>query len=197
PPKAAPTQVMIVPITQKNKDNSQVLEACRNIQSTMKSVGISAEVDDREGQSAGYKFNEWEVAGIPLRVEVGPRDLANQICVFAPRVGEKQQVSLSEIQSKTPEALESLQKLLYDRAAKFLEANTHIENSYSKFQERIETESGFYQMHWCGSDKCEAQVKEETKATIRCIPFTQIKESGKCIYCQSESNGRVIFARSY
>lgn len=197
PPKAAPTQVMIVPITQKNKDNSEVLEACRKIQATMRGVGITVDIDDREGQSAGYKFNEWEVAGIPLRVEVGPRDLANQICVFAPRVGEKMQVNLSEIAIKTPQALDSLQKLLYDRAAKFLESNTHLEDDYSKFKERVETESGFYQMHWCGSDKCETQVKEETKATIRCIPFAQIKEPGKCIYCHGQSNGRVIFARNY
>ena len=160
-------------------------------------IGVTVEIDDREGQSAGYKFNEWEVAGIPLRVEVGPRDLANQICVFAPRVGEKLQVKLSELATKTTEALDGLQKLLYDRAAKFLESNTHLENEYSKFQERVESEGGFYQMHWCGSGKCEAQVKEETKATIRCIPFAQIKESGSCIYCKSPSQGRVIFARSY
>jgi len=197
PPRAAPTQVMIVPITQKNKDNSAVMQACAQIQSTMKDLGVSVEIDDREGQSAGYKFNEWEVAGIPLRVEVGPRDLANELCVFAPRVGEKFQVRLSEIASKTTEALEALQKRLYERAARFLEDNTHLENDYKKFQERIEGESGFYQMHWCGSAKCESQVKEETKATIRCIPFAQIKETGSCICCGASSNGRVIFARSY
>lgn len=197
PPKAAPTQVMIVPITQKNKDNSEVLKACAHIQSTMRSVGISVDIDDREGQSAGYKFNEWEVAGIPLRVEVGPRDLASGICVFAPRVGEKLQVKLEEIATKTPEVLEDLQKRLYDRAAKFLETNTHLENEYKKFQERVEAEGGFYQMHWCGDAKCESQVKEETKATIRCVPFAQIKEVGSCIYCKAPSQGRVIFARSY
>jgi prolyl-tRNA synthetase len=116
---------------------------------------------------------------------------------FARRDGKKFQVKLADVKTEAIKTLEDFQKDLYDKAAAFLKSNTFLENDYSKFQERIEKESGFYQLHWCGSAACEALVKEETKATIRCIPFDQIKEKGKCIKCGGESSGRVIFARSY
>lgn len=196
PPNAAPTPVVIVPIIQKNKDNSQVLEVARRIQGEL-SKSLVCHLDDREEQSAGYKFNEYEVQGIPLRIEIGPRDLANNICVVARRDGVKAQVKIDEVTAKVRPSLDELQKALYEKAAKSLKDNTFLEDDYGRFKERLEADAGFYQMHWCGKDACELQVKEETKATIRCVPFDQIKESGKCIYCKGPSGGRVIFARSY
>jgi prolyl-tRNA synthetase len=197
PPKAAPVQVVIVPIMQKNKDNTEVLSASKKLMEELKGQGVLIELDDRENQSAGYKFAEHEIAGIPLRIEIGPRDLANNICVLASRLGPKTQVKLGDVASEVPKLLDGIQKQLYEKAADFLKKNTFTENDYGKFKERLETEEGFFQMHWCGNAECETKVKEETKATIRCIPFAQIKESGKCIYCSGASAGRVIFARNY
>ena len=196
PPNIAPTQVVIVPIMQKGKDNAPVLSAARQLMEEIKG-DFSVHLDDREEHSAGYKFNEWEVQGIPLRIELGPRDLAEKKCVLARRDGVKTPLPISEVSARVGPALQEFQRALYEKAAAFLKANMFIENDYKKFQERLDAEGGFYQMHWCGKDACEFKVKEETKATIRCVPFQQIKESGKCIHCGGPSGGRVIFARNY
>jgi prolyl-tRNA synthetase len=196
PPNAAPTQIVIVPILQKNKDNTQVLEVSRRLQSELM-ARHTVYLDDREGQSPGFKFNEWEIQGVPLRIEVGPRDLANGICVIARRDGQKSQVKLEEVVGEAGRQLSDFQKALLDRATKFLYDNVHLENEYGAFKTRLEENAGFYQMHWCGKAECEAKVKEETKATIRNIPFEQIKEMGKCILCNGPSAGRVVFGRAY
>jgi len=196
PPKAAPISVVIVPILQKNKDNSEVLEACNRLKNQL-SNHHRVHLDERLEHSPGYKFNEYELTGVPLRIEVGPRDLANNICVLARRDGVKSQVKLDEVEEQVERQLDQLQKDLYAKAYDRLKNNTHIENDYEKFKEKLESMSGFYQLHWCGSRTCEDKVKNETKATIRCIPFAQIRESGKCIACGSESSGRVIFAKNY
>ncbi len=196
PPNAAPLQIVIVPILQKGKDNSPVLAVCDKLHAEL-SKNFTCEVDRREEHSAGYKFHEWEVQGVPLRIEIGPRDLAENIGVMARRDGQKTRVKIDEIVSQTPQVLQEFQTALYQKASEFLKANTFLENDYKKFGERLETEGGFYQMHWCGKDGCEKKVAEDTKATIRCVPFDQIKESGKCIACGGPSGGRVIFARSY
>ena len=115
------------------------------------------------------------------------------------RLGAKSQVKLEDAVSEVPKVLEQIQTTLYDRAAQFLKDNIRSEDNYPKFKERLESEEGFFRMHWCGSDDCEAKVKEETKATIRCVPMDDGagKEEGKCIYCGGVSCGRVIFARNY
>jgi prolyl-tRNA synthetase len=197
PPSAAPVQIVIIPIIQKNKDNSEVLKVAAGLRDALRDR-YSVQLDDREGQSAGYKFNEWEIQGIPLRIEVGPRDLAENICVFARRDGVKTRVKIDQAVAEVPAVLDQFQKALFDKAKAFLDSNTFEENDYATFQKRIEDEPGFYRMHWCGDAACEAQIKEETKATIRCIPFDRKKESGKCVKCGKPSpEGRVIFARNY
>lgn len=196
PPNAAPTQVVIVPILIKGKDNSAVLAAANQLKDGL-SKNFSVHLDDREEHSNGYKYNEWEIQGIPLRIDIGPRDLAAGLCVFARRDGQKTQVKLDEAVAAVRPTLDEFQQALYSRAKTFMDANTFLEDDYGKFRERIEADGGFYQMHWCGKDLCEARVKEETKATIRCVPFDQIKESGKCIACGGPSGGRVIFAKNY
>jgi prolyl-tRNA synthetase len=196
PPRAAPIQIVIVPILQKNKDNSQVIEVSKKILADL-APHYKIEFDDREGQSAGFKFNEWEIQGIPLRIEVGPRDLEQGIVVLARRDGVKTQVKLADISATVGPTLDAFQMALYTKAAERLKANTFLENDYAAFQKKQEEQGGFYQLHWCGTTACELKIKEESKATIRCIPFDQIKEAGKCIRCGGASNGRVIFARNY
>ena len=180
----------------KGKDNGPVLEVARKVQADLSKL-YTEHLDDREEHSAGYKFNEWEIQGIPLRIEIGPRDMATNECVMARRDGVKTKVKLDDLVALVPPALKELQNALYEKAKKSLVENTHLEDDYGKFKERLETEAGFYQMHWCGKDACELRVKEDTKATIRCIPFDQIREDGKCIACGAASTGRVVFARSY
>lgn len=196
PPKAAPTPIVIIPILMKNKDNSEVLAASQKIKETL-SKHYNVELDDRMEHSPGYKYNEYEITGIPLRIEVGPRDLANNICVFARRDGVKTQVKLDAVLEEADKTLIEFQKVLYDKAYQRLQSSTFMENDYTAFKEKLEKQPGFYQMHWCGSAKCEEKVKVDTKATIRCIPFAQIREAGKCIACNGESSGRVIFAKNY
>ncbi len=196
PPKAAPIPVMIIPFLQKGKDPAPVIEVCNKIHSEL-SKHLVCKVDDRDNVSAGFKFNECEVQGIPLRVEVGPRDLAEGKVQLARRDGKKRLVDLSAVVSEALADLESFQADLYRKAAAFLKANTFVEDGYENFKSRLDSEGGFYLMHWCGKDACEFKVKEDTKATIRCVPFDQIKEKGECIVCKGPSGGRVVFARSY
>jgi len=196
PPKAAPIQVVVVPILQKNKDNSAVLEASEKVKQEIQK-NYSVHLDDRLEHSPGYKFNEYELTGIPMRVEIGPRDLANGFCVLARRDGTKTQVPLDQVGQEVTKQLVDFQKALYSKASDRLTQNTYIENEFNVFKEKVEAVSGFYQLHWCESRKCEDHIKDETKATIRCIPFAQIRETGKCISCGSESKGRVIFAKNY
>ena len=196
PPNAAPTKVVIVPILQKNKDNSQVMTVATAMHEQLKKK-LSCLLDDRAEHSPGYKFNEWEIQGIPLRIEIGPRDLAENICVFARRDGLKTRVKIDEAAGLVEGTLAEFQSALYDKAAKALKDNTFIENEYEAFKKNLEEKGGFFQMHWCGGANCETKIKEETKATLRNIPFDQVKESGQCIYCKSPSGGRVIFARAY
>lgn len=196
PPKAAPTQVVIVPILQKNKDNAEVLSVSEKIYDELKAQFL-VHLDTRVEHSPGFKFNEYELTGVPLRIEIGPRDLANNLCTLARRDGLKTPVKLSEVSVAVSQQLNDFQKALYEKAYLRLKENTHIEDDYKKFAEKLDSVAGFYQLHWCESRNCEDKIKQETKATIRCIPFAQIRESGKCIVCQGPSAGRVIFARNY
>jgi len=196
PPKAAPIPVVIIPILPKGKEPGPILAVCDKIKAEL-SKHLVCKVDDRDNVSPGFKFNECEVTGIPLRIEVGPRDLENNQVQLARRDGKKRLVSVDSVVTEALADLDQFQKDLYAKASAFLKENTFLEDDYEKFKTLIEERPGFYQMHWCGKDECEAKVKEDTKATIRCVPFDQIKEKGKCLVCSGPSGGRVIFARNY
>jgi prolyl-tRNA synthetase len=196
PPNAAPTQIVIIPITQKGKDNAKVNEVSEQLYKSL-SKKYSCILDNREEYSMGYKFNEYEIQGIPLRIEVGPRDLANNKAMLSRRDGVKNLVYVEQIEENVPVMLEEFQKALYEKSKNYITENTFIEDDYKKFEEKIEQQGGFYQMHWCGSGDCENHLKDKNKATIRCIPLKPIKENGKCIVCQKPSTQRVIIARSY
>jgi len=196
PPKIAPTQVVIVPIIPKEWDKQLVMEESQTVFSNLTLVGISAKLDDRD-MRPGEKFYEWEKKGIPLRIEIGPKDLASNTVVIVRRdTGEKKTISLPDLNDAVVSTLELIQNNLFEQAKNRLTENTVEVNTWEEFVKAIE-ENKFVSAHWSGDREVEAAIKDETRATIRCIPFNQIKESGTCVKSGKPSEGRVIFAKSY
>jgi prolyl-tRNA synthetase len=159
-------------------------------------------VDDREQYQPGYKFNEWELRGVPVRVELGPRDLAKSACVLArrdlPGKENKQfDVPLEQAPARIAEMLRAMQSALLERARAFRDANTHVVDSYDEFKRVVEDPGGFVLAHWDGTRETEDRIQAETKATIRCIPFDRPKEPGQCMVTGRPSAGRVVFALAY
>lgn len=196
PPALAPTQVVFVPILTK-KQAEMVLAKTRQLAETI-SKDISVHVDDRENVNPGWKFNDWEQRGVPVRVEVGPKDIEkNQAVVVRRDTGDKQFVSQDSLPQVISDTLEDVQKALFDRAKTFRDDNSSIMDSYDEFKELFTESSGLVRAHWCENPACEAAIQEETKATIRCVEFDRNKEAGACIYCGEPSTERVAFAKSY
>jgi len=198
PPRIAPTQIIIVPIFGKHADPAPVLAAAAQLARALADYRV--EIDARDDKSPGFKFNDWEMRGVPLRIEIGPKDIEKNQVVLARRdTGEKKFVSNAELLAQVAQTLDSIHDTLYARAKKFQDDHTFIVNTYAEFQERTAGEggAGFMLSHWCGASACETAIQHETKATIRCIPFAQIKEAGKCIRCGGASQERVIFAKAY
>lgn len=197
PPKVAPIQVIMVPIAPK-KAREAVLGKSAELYERLKSTGLRIEMDDREEYSPGWKFNEWEMKGVPLRVEIGPRDLENGQAVLVRRdTGEKEAVSLDVLPERIHGLLAEIQKNMFEKAKRFRDENTVFTDDYEEFKRTIEEKRGFVVSHWCGDGQCELTIKEETKATIRCIPFHLEPSPGKCVRCGKESNQQVYFARAY
>jgi len=198
PPRLATTQVAVVPIFRKPEERDRVMQAVNDFTAPFKSAGIGFKIDAREQYSAGWKFNDWEKRGVPLRIEVGPKDLEKNQVVLARRDnGQKTPVPQAGLAQTVSGMLETVQKSLFERALEFREKHTHRIDDYSKFNEILDGEGGFLWAHWCGSEECEERVKDETKATIRNIPVQSKPAEGKCIKCGSRSERRVIFARAY
>jgi prolyl-tRNA synthetase len=197
PPKLATTHVVVVPIF-KPEERQVVMQAVDKFTSNFKKVGIGFKIDDREQYRPGFKFNEWEKRGVPLRIEVGPKDLEkNQVLLARRDNREKTPASQDGLDQTVLGMLDTIQKSLFNRAVEFREKHTYQIDDYKKFPEILDGEGGFIWSHWCGSGACEEQVKEETKATIRNIPRDSPAEEGKCIKCGGRSERRVIFARAY
>ncbi len=199
PPKLAPHQVVIVPIFKNDEEKAQVMDTARKVRAELIAAGIRVKMDEREGVSPGFKFNDWEMRGVPLRIELGPKDVAKGSVVVARRdtpgrEGKSflQQQGLAENVSKL---LTDIQQALFDRALAFRKAHTHDPNNYEEFKKAVET--GFAFSYWCGGSDCEAKIKEETKATMRCIPLEQSGPPSMCIYCRRSAKERAIFARAY
>ncbi|MEC7752603.1 MULTISPECIES: proline--tRNA ligase [unclassified Roseivirga] len=199
PPKLAPIQVVIVPIYKGDDQLAQISEKVAEIQSKLRAKGISVKFDSRDTHKPGFKFAEWELKGVPVRLAIGPRDLENNTLEIARRdTGEKQSFDLSEdIALKVESLLEDIQKNIYQKAINFRESHTTEVNSYDEFKEVLEGKGGFVSAHWDGTAETEEKIKEETKATIRCIPLDQKQEEGACIYSGKPSKGRVLFAKAY
>ena len=197
PPKLAPIQVIVVPIWTSEEEKGQVLAAIKGITEGF-GEALRYKVDDREEHSPGWKFNEWEMRGVPLRMEIGPRDVAEGQAVLARRdTGEKVVVAQEGLAQRINDLLEDIQQSLFQRAKRFLDENSYYLDDYEEFKRIIEGKGGFIYAYWCGSGECEAAIKEETRATIRCIPFDQEEAVGRCIYCGKEAKERVVFARAY
>ena len=198
PPVLAPTQIVIVPIYKSDEERLRVLGVVANLRDTL--AAFRTEVDERDGMTPGFKFNEWEMRGVPLRVEVGPKDIEKNQVVLARRdTGEKVFIAQNELAKRAGELLDAIQTNLLARAKKFREDNTFMVDTWDEFKSRTASEggSGFLMAHWCGKASCEKEIQEETRATLRVIPFDQVKEMGKCIKCGEASEGRVVFAKSY
>jgi len=198
PPRLASTQVVIIPITKGEEEKNQILEYIEKI--TIAWNGKFAfKVDDREGYRPGWKFNEWEQLGVPLRLEIGPKDYEKQQVTLVRRdTGEKTPVPVDDLGLTIEKTLESIQNNLYKKALTFRDDNTFVIDDYDEFKQRIEDPGGFFWMHWCGKQECEDRLQEETKATIRGIPLDNPhREQGKCMLCGEPSSERVIVAKAY
>ncbi|MCL4375209.1 proline--tRNA ligase, partial [Candidatus Marsarchaeota archaeon] len=195
PPRVARIQVIIVPITKK--DNfAKVKEACENALGVLDKQ--RARIDYREGYSPGYKFNEWELKGVPLRIEVGSREAEKNTAVLVRRdTGEKIEVALSDLAAKVAETLDSIQHDLYKKAEEMMNASIHTATDYEEMKKILESSKGMIHAPWCGDINCENKIKEETGAKITNMPFDQGEKGEKCIYCKRKAKAMANFARSY
>ena len=193
PPKVAPTQVMIVPIQQKKEG---VLEKAEELRAKLSEIA-RVKVDDTD-KSPGFKFAECEMRGIPLRVEIGPRDIENNQCIVVRRdTGEKLTVSLDELSDKVAELLEVIQKDMLETARAHRDSHTYIAASWDEFKDIIENKPGFIKAMWCGETECEENIKAETGASTRCMPFEQETLSDVCVCCGKPAKKMVYFGRAY
>lgn len=197
PPKLAPVQVVIVPIYRKTEQLEAVSQKARAIADLLKAKNISVKFDDRDTFKPGYKFAEWELKGVPVRLAIGPRDLENGTVEVARRdTLEKEILKMENIDEKIVHLLEKIQNNIYQKAYSFREDNSFRVNTWDQFKDRID-KGGFVYAHWDGTSETEQKIKEETKATIRLIPLDRGSEKGKCIYTGNPSKGRVVFAKAY
>ena len=199
PPRLAPTQLVIVPIIPKNNDEVKQV-VTKTVDAICETLGsIRYHVDDRYEYSPGWRFNEWELKGVPLRIEIGPRDIENEQVVFArrdiPGKEGKTFVPIANVAETATQMLDTIQADMLKRATEFRDTNTFEPTDYNSFKEIVET--GFARAWWCGNAECEDKVKEDTQATIRCIPMEQPDSDGACIVCGTQAKEITIFARAY
>lgn len=196
PPKVAPIQIVIVPIYNKEEDKKRVLEKSFEIQKKLEVKNFRTHIDDRNELSPGYKFNDWEMKGVPVRIEIGPKDLEKQKVVVAKRFNhEKLDLPIEEIE-RIETILEEIQTKMLEVARRQAEKFTIEVRDYSEFKAKI-SQGGFLKAYWCGNQECEDKIKEETGADIRVIPFDSENKNGKCIFCTQQSTSKPIFARGY
>ena len=197
PPKVATNQVVILPIAKKNMSMEPIKEYIQPLLDSLKKIGIRVHVDDREKMSPGFKFNEWEMKGVPVRVEVGSRDMENnQVFVARRDTGEKQSFELNEAGNKIADLLDEIQQYMFNQAVKFRQENTFEVSDWDEFKSKID-QGGFVKCGWDGTEESEMKIKNETKATIRCIPFDEKPNGLNCIFSGSPAKHEVIFAKAY
>jgi len=198
PPKVAPVQVVIVTIPYKGADASAIAAKAKEVADKLKAKNLSVVIDDREEYTPGWKFNHWELKGVPVRVEIGPRDLKQQqVTVVRRDTYQKTAVKETEATDAVEKLLEEIQNNLYAKAKKTLEENITAAKDYSEFTNTLKEKGGFIKAAWCGNAECEEKIKEETGATIRVIPFDQKEPAGNCVYCGQKAKKTAYFARSY
>jgi prolyl-tRNA synthetase len=198
PPKLAPFQVVIVPIYKQMEQLDAISEKVKEVVSRLKGLGISVKFDNSDTKKPGWKFAEYELKGVPVRIAIGPRDLENGTVEVARRdTLEKNVVSMDGIELYIQGLLDNIQENIYDKALAFRNEMTTPVDTYEEFKAVLQNKGGFIAAHWDGTPETEQKIKDETKATIRCIPFDQVPEVGKCIYSGRPSTGRVLFALAY
>jgi prolyl-tRNA synthetase len=198
PPKLAPIQVVIVPIHKTDEELVAISEKVSELTTNLKALGISFKYDDDENRRPGWKFAEYETKGVPVRIAIGPRDLANgQVELTRRDTKEKSVVDFEGLDSYIEELLADIQDNLFERANQFRSENMHKVDTYAEFKEQIESKGGFFLVHWDGTAETEEKIKEETKATIRCIPLDAEEENGVCMVTGKPSKYRVVIAKAY
>ena len=198
PPKLAPIQIVIIPIYRSAEDFNLVNTYIEPIINSLKLKGISILFDKRDTYKPGYKFNEHEIKGVPIRLVVGPKDIENSTLeIFRRDKMEKEIIDFNDVESKVDYLLEDIQKCLFEKAKTFTNLNTRKADTFQEFKELITNQGGFISAHWDGTKETEEKIKRETKATIRLIPIDGFKEKGNCIYSNKPSLQRVLFAKAY
>jgi len=211
PPRVAPIQVVIVPLGRTDEERKATVAESQSLAATLHALPrheffgyepLKIKIDTDFDKSPGFRFNEWELRGVPVRVEIGPKDIATNTCVLARRdipgkEGKRAGVPLAAASAHIIELLKQLQADLFDKASRFRDTNSYEVNSYAEFREKIENQGGFLWAHWDGTQETEERIAAETKATIRCVPFNQPNEPGKCMVTGKPSKGRVVFSKAY
>jgi prolyl-tRNA synthetase len=199
PPKVAPYQVVIVPIPPRKGDwNEAVLPRARELAAALRGAGVRVHLDDRDTQQPGFKYADWEMRGVPLRLEIGQRDIDGGQCVLVRRdTRQKETVPLSALAARVGELLAAVQRELLERARAFLAANTRRVATYDQFKQVMADTRGFLLAPWCGDAECEARIKQETKATVRVIPLDAPPASGPCVRCGRPAAADAYFAQAY
>lgn len=198
PPNLAPDQVVIVPIYRKDEEFEAVNEVALELMKKLRSQGIRVKYDNRDTQKPGWKFNEYELKGVPVRIAIGPRDVEKGTIELARRdTLTKEFISNEDVVEKVKSLMDEIQKNLFDKAVAYRTENTTEVSSYGEFKEVLETKGGFILAHWDGTIETEEKIKNETKATIRCIPLDGEKVAGTCMVTGKPSTGKVLFAKAY
>lgn len=198
PPKLAPIHVVIVPIFKTEEEKNVISGKAEQIAADLRARGLSVKFDSRDTHKPGFKFAEWELKGVPVRIAMGPRDLENGTVEVARRdTKEKKTIQTGDISNTIPALLDEIQNNIYSRAKSFRDEKTTRADSYDQLKKVLDEKGGFVSAHWDGTLATEQAIKEETKATIRCIPLDAVEESGNCVYSGKASARRVLFARAY
>jgi len=198
PPKLAPIQVVIIPIFKNDEQLASISETAVRIKSDLDKRGVSVKYDNRDNNTPGFKFADYELKGVPVRLAIGPRDLQNNTIEVARRdTLTKETIPIDKVSEYIPALLEEIQSNIFRKALNFRKENTFFVDKWDDFLKILDDKGGFIMAHWDGTAETEEKIKEETKATIRCIPFDSPEEEGKCIYTGKPSRRRVLFARSY
>jgi prolyl-tRNA synthetase len=198
PPKLAPIQVVIIPIAKNEVQLKLIDEKALALKGELEGKGISVKYDNDDKQKPGWKFAEYEMKGVPVRIAIGPRDLENRSVEIARRdTLSKKIVSMDGLAQQVVTLLDDIQHSVFQRALEFRNRNITPVNTFDEFKKVLEEKGGFLSAHWDGTSETETAIKEETKATIRCIPLNNPEEAGTCVYSGKPSNQRVLFARAY
>jgi len=193
PPLVAPTQLVIIPIPGQDKAKILATKIFNNLKSKYR-----AEIDSIDSETAGFKFNKWELKGIPLRIEIGNKEAeSNMVTIYRRDNSEKLEIKVDKLSPTINNLLSEIQKNLFEKHKQFTISNTFTVDSYEEFKKIMSTTRGFISAHWCENSQCEDKIKSDTKATTRCLPLNSKEESGKCVYCGNPSKYRWLFAQSY